>query len=150
MGKETRYLIVKKKDQKDIVYMEYDKMKGFPLTPKPGLSFQDSIQVNKMIVLKPSFIETIVHKKVDKQWKQLLTLLTILFETDDETGTAIREALNEIEKFRLEIKNKYRDYLTKEELKLMAKKLSILQEEAKQRLFALEYHTVQEKSGKSR
>lgn len=150
MGKEIRYLIVKKKEQKEIVYMEYDKLSGYEVVSKNKKTFQDSINVNRMIVIQPSLIENLVHKKINKQFKKLLTMLTLLFETDDETGTALREALNEIEKFRVEVKNKYRDYLSKEELKLYAKKLSLLQEEVQKRLLILEYSNIQEKTGKAR
>ncbi len=150
MKQEPKYLVVKTKDQKEIVYMEYDKLTGYDITPKNKKTFADCIQVNKMILIQPSLIEKLVHKKVDRHFKRLLMLVTMLLETDDDTGTSLRECLNEVEKFRLEIKNKYREYLTKEELNLMAKKLMILNEEAKMRLSVLERTVKQEKVGKSR
>ena len=150
MKQEPKYLVVKTKDQKEIVYMEYDKLTGYDITPKDKKTFADCIQVNKMILIQPSLIEKLVHKKVDRHFKRLLMLVTMLLETDDDTGTSLRECLNEVEKFRLEIKNKYREYLTKEELNLMAKKLMILNEEAKMRLSVLERTVKQEKVGKSR
>ena len=150
MKQDTKYLVVKTKNQKEIVYMEYDKLTGYDITPKKKKTFADCIQVNKMILIQPSLIEKLVHKKVDRHFKRLLMMVTMLLESDDDTGTSLRECLNEIEKFRLEIKNKYRDYLTKEELNLMAKKLMILKEEAKMRLDVLEHAVKQEQIGKSR
>ena len=50
----------------------------------------------------------------------------------------MREALNQIEKFKLIIKNKYREFLNKKELELMSKQLVKLQKAANQRL--LEKH----------
>lgn len=150
MKHDMQYLIVKNKDQKEIVYMEYDKLEGMDITPKNHKPFQDSIEVNRMILIQPTLIEKLVHKKIDKHFKKLLMLVTFLLETDDETGTALREALNEIEKFRIEIKNKYREYLSKEELHFLAKKLVILQEEVKQKLLVLEQTISKEKPGKSR
>ena len=150
MVQEPKYLVVKTKDKKEIVYMEYDKLTGYDITPKNQKTFADCIQVNKMILIQPSLIEKLVHKKVDRHFKRLLMLVTMLLEADDDTGTSLRECLNEVEKFRLEIKNKYREYLTKEELNLMAKKLMILNEEAKMRLSVLERTAKQEKVGKSR
>ena len=52
---------------------------------------------------------------------------------DDDSGDSIREALNQIEKFKQEIKNKYRDYLKKKDLELMSKQLYLLQKEATER-----------------
>ena len=43
------------------------------------------------------------------------------------------EVLNRIEKFRQEIKYKYRSYLEKKEISLMAKQLRNLQKEAQKR-----------------
>lgn len=150
MNHDMKYLIVKKKNQNEIVYMEYDKLKGMDITPKNHKPFEDCIDVNKMILIQPTLIEKLVHKKIDKHFKRLLMLVTMLLETDDETGTALKEALNEIEKFRIEIKNKYREYMTKEELHIMAKKLTILKEEVNQRLMVLNHVYTQEKTGKSR
>ena len=150
MNHDVRYLVVKRKDKKEIVYMEYDKLEGMDITPKNKKSFEDSIEVNKMILIQPTLIKKLVHKKLDRNFKKLLRLVTIILDTDDETGTALREGLNEIEKFRLEIKNKYREYMSKEELSIMAKKLMILQEELKQKLFVIENVVTNEKTGKSR
>ena len=68
----------------------------------------------------------------------MISFLTELLVTDDDNGDSYREALNQIEKFRLQIKNKYRDYLLSEELKLMAKQLGILQKEAKNQFVELQ------------
>lgn len=150
MNHDVRYLVVKSKEKKEIVYMEYDKLEGMDITPKNKKSFEDCIEVNKMILIQPTLIEKLVHKKLNRHFKKLLKLITLILDTDDETGTALREGLNEIEKFRLEIKNKYREYMTKEELSIMAKKLMILQEELKQKLFVIENGKTNEKVGKSR
>ena len=63
---------------------------------------------------------------------------TELLVDDDESGDTFREALNHIEKFRLEIKIKYRNYLKQKELEMMSKQLTQLQKVANERL--LEIH----------
>ena len=57
--------------------------------------------------------------------------LTELLISDDDTGESFRLVLDRIEKFRQEIKNKYRRFLEKKELEIMAKQLSALQKQAK-------------------
>ena len=59
-------------------------------------------------------------------------------QDDDDSGDTYREALNQIEKFRQEIKNKYRKFLKQKELETMSKKLIILQKEANKRLFEIQ------------
>ena len=91
-----------------------------------------SIQVTGVSLASP-MVTSIVMKKYHK----LIDLLTQLLTDDDDTGDSIREALNQIEKFRQEIKNKYRDFLKKKELELMSKQLLILQKEATKRYLEL-------------
>ena len=80
----------------------------------------------------------LVTTKVLKKYKELITYITeLFFDDDDDTGDSYREALNQIEKFRLEIKNKYRDFLLKKELEMMSKQLVLLQKEANKRLLEL-------------
>ncbi len=75
-----------------------------------------------------------VSKKVNKKYQSLIKLLTNLLVDDDDSGDSFREALNQIERFRMMIKNKYRNFLKKEEIEMMSKQLVILQKEAKKRL----------------
>ena len=78
-----------------------------------------------------------VSELVQKKYQKLIAYLTDLLTDDDDTGDSIREALNHIEKFRLEIKNKYRDFLKQKELEMMSKQLLILKKEAEERYMEL-------------
>ena len=81
-----------------------------------------------LLIIKYCFLDGI--KKPSKLTKS--TLLVIFFEDGDEAGN-MSEVLNRIEKFRQEIKYKYRSYLEKKEISLMAKQLRNLQKEAQKR-----------------
>ena len=80
----------------------------------------------------------VVSKQVLKKYNKLIPLLTELLISDDDSGDSFREALNHIEKFRLEIKNKYRAFLKRKELEMMSKQLTLLKKEADRRM--LEIH----------
>jgi len=135
---DKKYFIVKDKNSKAITYFEYDKIEGYDLAPKKGLKIEDAINVNKVVIINPSLANKVAKKKLDLKFRKLLQLLNIIFETDDETGTAYREGLNEVSKLRLEVLNKYRKHLQDEETEIMEKKLGILEHELKVRLFYLE------------
>lgn len=93
----------------------------------------------------------LVSRMVLQKYQKLLAILTELLISDDESGEAFREALNRIEKFRLEIKNKYRSYLKQKELEMMSKQLTALKQEAKLRLVELnDSYMAGKSSGKSR
>lgn len=151
---DKKYLIVKEKNNPTITYFEYDKLNGYDLSPKKGVKIQDAIDVNKVVIINPSLAEKVARKKFELRFKKLLQLLQVVFETDDETGTAYYEGLNEISKIRTELINKYKKHLGEEEADLMEKKLDILENELKQRLFYLtqvyEKQHTNDMGGKSR
>ncbi len=129
MGKEQRFLVVKTNDSKEIKYFEYDKISGYNIKPNPNLKFQDAINVNKMILINPSLIEKMVDKKVKRRFDYLINLLSVVYENDDETGDGLELALNEAEKFRMELINKYKQYINEEKYQLLMKKIAILEDE---------------------
>lgn len=88
---------------------------------------------------------------VSRKYRLLINRLMILLTSDDDSGECFREALNQIEKFRIEIKNKYRKYLNKKMLQQMAKQLKQIQKEAEDRYLILQQSYQESLSnGKSR
>ena len=155
MGNEQRFLVVKTKESREIKYFEYDKISGYNIKPNPKLKFQDAINVNKMILINPSLIEKMVEKKIKRKFDYLINLLSIVYENDDDTGDGLQLALNEAEKFRTELCNKYKQYINEEKYELMLKKISILEDELYLRMqymmnreIEMEYEN--SKEGKSR
>lgn len=151
---DKKYFVVKEKNNKAITYFEYDKIEGYDLSPKKGMKIEDAINVNKVVIINPSLAEKVAKKKLDLKFRKLVQLLNVIFETDDDTGTAYHEGLNEVSKLRTELLNKYRKHLEEEEADLMDKKLDILEQELKTRLYYLQWNYQNnysnELSGKSR
>ncbi len=94
--------------------------------------------IKNIIIVNKKFAYPFVIKKVNSIYNKLISILTELLVSDDDSGETFREALNQIERFRMEIKNKYRKYLKQKELEVMSKQLSTLQKEAKRRLIDIE------------
>ena len=86
--------------------------------------------VTHIKVTDKNLVHNLVKKKVDNRFEKLLKSLVMLLISDDDTGESVRLILDKIEKFRLEIKNKYKAYLKKKELDEMAKQLVHIQKEA--------------------
>ena len=154
---DKRYHIIKDKEDKSITYFEYNKIDGYDLTPKKGIKIEDAINVEKVVIINPSLASKVAKKKIDLKFRKLLQLLNVVFESDDDTGTAYHQGLDEVEKLRQELVDKYKKYLEDSEYDTMEKKLGILEHELKIRLYylqqAMEYEIEQlemEKEGKSR
>ena len=111
---------------------------GFVLGSRNKIFSIAGTAVKNIIIYTKHLASVLVTEKVMSKFQKLIVLLTELLVDDDDSGDTFREALNHIEKFRLEIKNKYRNYLKQKELEMMSKQLTQLQKVANERL--LEIH----------
>ncbi len=146
----SRKKVIKKKWKfKD--FSQFENLEGF-LMPSRNNAFNINKQVIKNIkIVNVDLAKDIVRDYVSKKYKRLIKNLTELLISDDDTGESFRLVLDRIEKFRMEIKNKYRIYLEKKELEIMAKQLSALQKQAKLEFAELQNNLISmNEIGKSR
>lgn len=131
---------------------ELIELEGFMMGSKNKVYKINGSDVRDIKVVDKNLASSLVNKQVSKKYEKLINYLTELLIDDDDSGDSYREALNQIEKFRLEIKNKYRKYLKQKELEMMSKKLQILQKEANNRLLEIQenYYKYREENRRSK
>ena len=136
MAVTSRFLIVKEKNSKDIKYFDYDKLEGYNLTTKKDVHFSDAIDINRVIIINPTFIDKVATKKINAKFNKLINMMQIVCEVgdEDESGEGYRIALDEANKLKMELWNKYKKFISEEKLELMIKKIEILEDELKLRL----------------
>ncbi|MBQ8472479.1 MAG: hypothetical protein IJ501_03140 [Bacilli bacterium] len=138
MTNTIHYLIVKEKDKKSITYFKCSNLKGFNMTPKnKNIKLKDAINVNKMVIINPTLIEKLVNKKISLKLKKLIDLIINIYDSDDDPGSSMMIALNEVERFKREMLNKYLEFLNKEQLKDLDKKIKFLEQEVTVRAYYL-------------
>lgn len=124
---------------------------GFPMGSKKKNFVIAGQDISDIKICSKKLAHPLVSDRVLKKYEKLISLLTKLLLSDDDTGESFNLILNEIEKFRQEIKNKYRYYLDKKELEYMAKQLMVIQKEAKNKYQELYFSLSNtNKVGKSR
>ena len=131
----SRFLVVKNKDEKDIKYFDYDKLDGYNLTIKKNVHFADAIDVNRVIIINPTFIDKVATRKINTKFNKLINMMQVVCEVgdEDESGEGYRIALDEASKLKQELWNKYRKFISEEKLSLIMKKIEILEDELKLR-----------------
>ena len=148
--KEKRFVVTKDHKTDAITYMEYEKIKGIKFNPKSNVKFEDMINVDKMVIINDSFIKKIIDKKCKIKLESILRMLSIIFENEDESGDAMDIALDELEKFKSILRNKYKEYMEKQKYELMLKKIEILENEIKIRKEYLFKEDIKLSEGKGR
>ncbi len=98
----------------------------------------DTVIIKNLEIYDKKLAHPIAVIQVKKKYENLMKILPDLLISDDDSGESIRHALNEIERFRQIIKNKYREYLKEKDLKLMSSQLKVLQHEAKSKYLEIQ------------
>ena len=141
MAINQRFLIVKNKDSKEIKYFDYDKIDGYDLKAKKDMSFSDAINVWRVIIINPSFSEKIATRKMNAKFERLVNLMNYVCSEDDgDDDTNLDIVLDETSKLRRELINKYQKFISDEKIKLMLKKLDIIERELKLRKMTAVYN----------
>lgn len=153
--KTKKYLLIKNNYNKEIIYIDYNKLDGFKIKPQNNIQY-DGIVVNKMIVIKPSFIEKMLKKKIKRKLETYLQYIIKLIENNsDADSSSLRRVLDDVERYRRLVKNNYQKYLDDKYFELLLKKIALLQQELKAKILTVkvnnyEYEEKEEKSRKSR
>ena len=141
----NHYLIVKEKNKKEIAYFEYDKLDGFNMTSKnKNIKLKDAINVNKMVIVNPSMVEKLIDKKINIRMKKLINLIVNIYDSDDDPGSSMMQALNEIEKFKREMINKYLNYMNKKQLSNLEDKIRMLESEVTKKSYVINENSIEE------
>lgn len=124
------------KDNKtgEIVYLEYDKIKGYPITPKTKV--EDAISVNKIIFVNPSLRKKLLEKKVEIKIRLLLKSLQDMDENGTDEG-AIQQSLMDAERLRVNILRHYVKYFGNTYASYSIHKIQIIVNQLRMRLYRL-------------
>jgi hypothetical protein len=124
----------KTKNGKTTTKINIINLDGYVMHTKNKYFIIEGSKVSDIKVINKTLINSVVSEIVEKKYKKLIKVITELFiSEEDDTDGAMDIVLDQIEKFRQEIKIKYRAYLLEKDLKKMSNQLKLLQKEAKSR-----------------
>jgi len=133
MVNTRRYLLTKDNKTKELVVLDYNKLNGYEFSPKNSSEYI-GLNVNKMIVIKPSFVEKVLKKKVKRKLDLYLQFIVGILDEEDTDPTNLRIVLDDVERYRRTIINKYQLYLDEKYVNLLLKKIDLLSHEIKMKL----------------
>ncbi len=80
-------------------------------------------------------INNVIKAKMDVKFKQILELMVKIEEDDQDPSEGLMTCLNELDRLNKELNNKYRIYLEKKKYEFLEKKVKLLNDEIKMKLF---------------
>ena len=122
--KKNNYFLHRNSKTGEITYIEFDKIKGYRITPKSKI--EDAIEVNKIVFVNPSLSEKLIKKKIDIKVRSLLRTLQEIDENDGDDEEGIRKSLMDAERLKLSILNTYVKYLGHTYQSLTLKKIQVI------------------------
>ena len=127
------YYVSKDKKKKSAMFLEYDKIDGYKVNPKTHKD--NSIEVSKIVFVNNDFSEKIIRKKIDNRIAFLLKQLKEIEEDDGTDNGTISKTLMDAEKLRIQILTNYVKYLGNTYGSLTLKKIEIIIEQLKYKLY---------------
>jgi hypothetical protein len=125
-----KYIIVKNNKNKKATNLKENN--GYKVKPSNNIKY--SIKINEVDIINKDFIDKILKKKVSLKLDKYLNYLITILEDDDADGSVLAETLNDIGRWRMIIKNKYKAYLDENYLKILLKKLNLIEKELKEKM----------------
>ena len=132
-----QYLVSKEKYNGEIVYVNYDKLRGYKFTPKNNFPY-DGIKVNEMIIIKPSFVEKVIKRKIKNRLDFYLKLIIENLDGADDSDDT-RKALGDLERYKKVINERYSIYLDDKYMELLNKKMDVIERELKNNFLYSDY-----------
>ncbi len=129
---QKNYYLHKNSKTGEILYFEYEKIKGYPITPKTKI--EDAIEVNKIIFVNPGLREKLIRKKVEIKLRYLVKVIEEASEGGTDEGT-IQKSIIEAEKLRVNILNYYVKYLGNSYASFCIQKIQIIINQLRIRLY---------------
>lgn len=132
----NRYYVTKKSDNQK-VELDRNKIDGFDVTPKNRIKY-DGIIVNKLVIIKQSFVEKLLKKKIKRKLELYLKFIVDFIESDSDDGDTLREVLNDITRYKQIINYRYRKHLGEKYIDLLLKKIELLDRELKMKIYSID------------
>ncbi|MDO4996065.1 MAG: hypothetical protein Q4E69_02690 [Bacilli bacterium] len=124
---------------------------GFLMKSKKGYKVKGEV-INNIKVVNTKLANFPIEYELMKKYDKLCEKLVDLLADDDDSGDSYREALNQIERFKLELKNRYLAYVDKKMAQNMNTILKEMKLKAEGKLLEMQinYYKNEMENGKSR
>ena len=115
-----------------IIMLDKKSLEGINFNPKNSKDY--GIAVSKMIIVKPSIVKSLLIKSTKRKLDKFIRMIAELIDDDDTSDESLREALNDVSRYRNIVEYKYNKYLEEKYLEKLIAKIDILEGEIKKKI----------------
>ena len=99
-----------------------------------------SLHLSNVLIVNDNLIDQYMMKRINNRFKKILEYIASIYEDDDDDTTdSLMKALNQVEKFKMELINKDRKYIEKEHIELSSKKVKLIEKELQDKMYEMAY-----------
>ena len=124
-----RYVIKHKGEEKKLTCHNV-KIVGLSVTPKNNVK-DLTIKADKIILIDPNLCETYIRRRINKKIDKVIKFMIKILNDEDTTDGDAGLVLDEVNKLKGIIINKYKEYMLESEYKSLLTKLILIEEEFK-------------------
>ena len=124
-----RYVLEHKGEEKKLTYHNV-KIVGLSVTPKNNVK-DLTIKADKIILIDPNLCETYIRRRINKKIDKVIKFMIKILNDEDTTDGDAGLVLDEVNKLKGIIINKYKEYMLESEYKTLLTKLILIEEEFK-------------------
>ena len=129
MKTKIKYVLIKDNTYERIE--SYDFNESFNMTKK-----KDDERLGVIKFYDDEIISKVIKRSIDNRFKKILELIASIEESDEDPSQGYLFCLDESEKFKREMINKYNKFLKKTQLEFINKKIELIEKDMKNKLIA--------------
>ena len=115
-----------------IVLLDKKGLSGLNFNPRNNNNY--GITVSKMIIVNPDIVRHLLIKSTKRKLDKFIRELASMADDDDTSDESLREALNDLSRYRNIVEYKYNKYLEEKYLEKLIAKIDILEGEIKKKI----------------
>lgn len=124
--------VCKRTNNGSVILITKEALQGINFNPKHSDKY--GISISKMIIIEPNIVKKLLIKSTKRKLDKFIMMLASITDDDDTTDASLREALNDLSRYRNIVEYKYKKYLSEKYQEQLIAKIDILEGELKKKI----------------
>ena len=123
------------RDNKEFVYgyVDYENIHGFDIKPQNNVPYS-GIEVSHLTLVEPELIKNVLKRKIKRKLNTYLNYLMTIVSDDDSDPDSTALVIDDLERYKALIINKYSKFLDKRYLNTLLKKVGFVEKELQRKI----------------